>query len=45
MPHTGFSGRGTGNRIGMTYLQGLTNAENNGETTLNGGLDLAGNEL
>lgn len=29
----------------MTYLQSLTNAENNTQTTVNSGLDLAGNEL
>jgi len=29
----------------MTYLKSLTNAEDNGETTVNSGLGLAGNEL
>jgi len=29
----------------VTYLQSLTNAENNTQTTVNSGLDLAGNEL
>lgn len=29
----------------MTYLQGLADAEDGGETALNGGLDLAGDEL
>lgn len=28
-----------------TYLKSLTNAEDNAEATVNGGLDLAGNEL
>ena len=29
----------------ITYLQGLTNAEDDTEATVNGGLDLTGNEL
>lgn len=29
----------------MTYLQGFTNAEDDRNATLNGSLDLAGNEL
>jgi hypothetical protein len=29
----------------MTYLKSLTNAEDNRETTVDGGLGLAGNEL
>lgn len=29
----------------MTYLQSLTNAENNTKTTINSSLDLLGNEL
>jgi hypothetical protein len=29
----------------MTYLEGLTNAEDDRETTVNGGLGLAGSEL
>lgn len=33
------------NRVGMTYLKGLSNAEDDRNTTLNGGLGLAGNEL
>lgn len=41
-PH---AGRKTGTRVGMTYLQGLTNAVDDRETTVNGGLGLAGNEL
>lgn len=44
-PTPGSREAGRVTRLGMTYLQGLTNAENNGETAVNGGLDLAGNEL
>jgi hypothetical protein len=33
------------NRAGMTYLKGLSNAEDDGNTALNGSLGLAGNEL
>lgn len=29
----------------MTYLKGLTNAEDDRETAVNGGLGLVGNEL
>lgn len=45
MPHTGSREGKRVTELEMTYLEGLTNAEDDGETTFNGGLGLAGNEL
>lgn len=44
-PTSGSREAGRVTRVEMTYLQGLTNAENDGETAVDGGLDLAGDEL
>jgi hypothetical protein len=43
-PHR-VSGRKTVNRIEMTYLESLTDAEDDRKTTVDGGLGLAGSEL
>jgi hypothetical protein len=45
MPHTGSREAERVTEWEMTYLEGLTNAEDDGEATVDGGLGLASNEL